>query len=529
MNAVAGVCGRAIAAVVRRLWAVCVVVFEVMSALISFNTGLASDDARRRMTHARAYDEWKSNARVLDKADGYGSWRVDEESTQYDFDEVARRIRQLYALRRSNDVRGMMQALQTDFHRNMCGITNPRLYEYRTGTKSAIRTYVHLVVYLCQHLAADNTVPVAPKRNLLSDIARSYGHCALMLNSSAALGGYHLGVVKALHDAKLLPRIIFGRSTGALVGALVCCRTNIDDIMSLEEADFSAFAARGRGGLGRKLKRLFAQGTLMDVDVLLQFAKDNIGELTFLEAYRLTGRVLNIHVGRYLPASKRTATWLLNYLTAPDVLVYSAAVASCACRGLYAPVDILEKSIDGRVTVCNPATMRWTADLKSFHINRALERIRGLFNVSMFIVSEATLTNLPFLRLGHRRDLCSRVVHFVTEECWRGLAALSRFPMLRGSVTGSLQTIGEPVSGDVVIRPVQGVSDVLKLLTNPDQAGINHCIYRGQQALWPHLEHIRTHVAIEQALYDVVTELSAGRSTKEAQAEDLLALEHYEF
>lgn len=36
----------------------------------------------------------------------------------------------------------------------------------------------------------------------------------------------HFGVVKALLDAKLLPRVIAGTSCGSLIAALVCTRTD---------------------------------------------------------------------------------------------------------------------------------------------------------------------------------------------------------------------------------------------------------------------------------------------------------------
>ena len=39
---------------------------------------------------------------------------------------------------------------------------------------------------------------------------------------------YHFGVVKALLDADLLPRVVTGTSGGALVAALLCTRTNAE-------------------------------------------------------------------------------------------------------------------------------------------------------------------------------------------------------------------------------------------------------------------------------------------------------------
>lgn len=54
--------------------------------------------------------------------------------------------------------------------------------------------------------------------------------------------------------------------------------------------------AKFAGSLKRKVKRLFGRGYLLDIEVLKRFAIKNIGELTFLEAYRRTGRILNVPV-----------------------------------------------------------------------------------------------------------------------------------------------------------------------------------------------------------------------------------------
>lgn len=39
-------------------------------------------------------------------------------------------------------------------------------------------------------------------------------------------GLYHIGVVKALHERDLLPRIISGTAVGALIAALICIHTD---------------------------------------------------------------------------------------------------------------------------------------------------------------------------------------------------------------------------------------------------------------------------------------------------------------
>lgn len=68
------------------------------------------------------------------------------------------------------------------------------------------------------------------------------------------------------------------------------------------------------------------------------------GSLTFLEAYERTGRILNISVIPYDPHSPPK---LLNYLTTPDCVVWSAVIASAAIPGILNPVVLMRKRADG--------------------------------------------------------------------------------------------------------------------------------------------------------------------------------------
>ena len=60
---------------------------------------------------------------------------------------------------------------------------------------------------------------------------------ALLLSGGAAFGFKHVGVLKALHGQRLLPRIISGTSAGSIAAACVCVR------------DEAETAARLQGGL----------------------------------------------------------------------------------------------------------------------------------------------------------------------------------------------------------------------------------------------------------------------------------------
>lgn len=66
---------------------------------------------------------------------------------------------------------------------------------------------------------------------------------------------------------------------------------------------------------------------------MVEYCKSMIGaKTTFLEIYTKFGWNLNIVVTDF---SNVDESRLLNYLTAPNVLVWSACVASCAIPGMF--------------------------------------------------------------------------------------------------------------------------------------------------------------------------------------------------
>lgn len=102
-----------------------------------------------------------------------------------------------------------------------------------------------------------------------------------------------------------------------------------------------------KGSIRRKAARLLKTGHLLDVHVLEECARENIGDLTFEEAFVKSRRILNIIVSS---SKKNEVPRLLNYLTAPNVLVRTAALASCAGSGLYDSLPLLAKDSKGNVS-----------------------------------------------------------------------------------------------------------------------------------------------------------------------------------
>ena len=84
------------------------------------------------------------------------------------------------------------------------------------------------------------------------------------------------------------------------------------------------------------------------------YAKSLIGEnLTFADSYQKFGWNLNITVTDFTTTADSR---LLNYLTSPNVLIWSAVVASCAIPGAYDSVDLLMRTENGAVVPYNPVS-----------------------------------------------------------------------------------------------------------------------------------------------------------------------------
>ncbi|KAG9826014.1 patatin-domain-containing protein, partial [Aureobasidium melanogenum] len=262
----------------------------------------------------------------------------------------------------------------------------------------------------------DTSLTNQAKLDLLHDTRQALGRSVLVLQGGSIFGLCHIGVVKALHLRGLLPRIISGTATGALMAALVGVH-NEDELLKFlsgEGIDLTAFATRsaqmvqnGNSGLiqhgwfsswFRRAKRFVTEGYLLDSRVLEECVRANVGDLTFMEAYQRTKRVLNITVapmGNGMPN-------LLNYLTAPNVLIWSAALASNASDVLYSPLTMKCKDESGNIVPwasTHPINLRpSTPSGYASERDSPLTRIAELFNVNHFIVSQARPYIAPFLR-----------------------------------------------------------------------------------------------------------------------------------
>lgn len=87
---------------------------------------------------------------------------------------------------------------------------------------------------------------------------------------------------------------------------------------------------------------------------------------------------------------------LLNYLTAPNVLIWSAIAASCSVPFIFSSSEILAKDPKtGLAQPWNASPQRWIDG--SVDNDLPMAKLSELFNVNHFIVSQVNPHIVPFL------------------------------------------------------------------------------------------------------------------------------------
>jgi TAG lipase/lysophosphatidylethanolamine acyltransferase len=487
------------------------------------------------LEEAKYFEEWEASAYQLDEELGYDLWRQNASSKFYDYRLIYEHLQAVIEARDDDDILSLVSLLRSGLVRNLGNITAPRLFNRAyAGTKLLIEDYVTQVALAVEHITQYPTSPGfqggltnQAKLDVLHDTRQAFGRSVLVLQGGSIFGLCHLGVVKALHLRGLLPRIIAGTATGALIAALVGVHTEDEllDFLTGDGIDLSAFAKRTENTkegdksaynwetegwfstTTRRVKRFVKEGYLLDIGVLERCVRSNVGDLTFEEAYAKTKRILNITVsttGGGVPN-------LLNYLTAPKVIIWSAALASNASASLYSPVQLHCKDESGQIVPWAPAqetTFRpWTHTEYSDR-ESPLTRIAELFNVNHFIVSQARPYIAPFLRsdLHHpnpKQDskwyLSLPILRLIAMEVQHRLMQLDSLGYLAPGIRRFL--LDENIPGaSLTLVPELTSNDFVRLLENPTKESVDYWIRKGERSVWPAVGALKVRCAIEVEL-----------------------------
>jgi len=308
---------------------------------------------------------------------------------------------------------------------------------------------------------------------------------------------------------------------------------------------------------GLRGKRL-REPAVMNGDHLAEVIRADVGgDVTFQEAFDKTGRILNVPVKAVdaIDDTKKITVRMLNYLTAPHVVVWSASRASCSVPGVYAPFPLLARDPDG--------SLRYEGQDGEDHFEPTLyvdgsmgadlpiDTMKAMFNCEHFICSQvnahAAILGDSALRLtgaeapgvledrvslGKSRetpgaeDVALAGLAFLKHQLKAWVAAGARFcatlqlgraanaigaDLIPWQLGGwALALLTQPYEGrpeDVTIVPWAGhlslFGSVLSSLTNATGDGalrLEAVLDAGERNTWRELPKIRDHCAVEVAL-----------------------------
>lgn len=281
---------------------------------------------------AVTYEEWSSCASELDVLENNRAWKYTLECSEYHPQLVHERFRQLEEARISCDVSRMLFLVRTALSRDLGKMSNASLYRHsHIGTKDLIDRYITAaldtittLVDLSVHDRCDGLELKYILDQLLA-ARQAFGRSALLFSGGATFGMNHIGVLKALYETGLIPRIISGASAGSIVCAVFCTRKD-DELPALLDTythgNFDVFNEHGQEeNIFQKTARFLKFGSFLDISHLANTMRNWLGDITFQEAYNRTRRILNICVSS---ADIYELPRLLNYISAPNVLIWSA-------------------------------------------------------------------------------------------------------------------------------------------------------------------------------------------------------------
>ncbi len=470
----------------------------------------------RAIKCAVTYEEWHAACAEHDRISGADEWKEVDHSPYYDYELIRTRLSEIRQARQRNDVNQLCFHLQEGLHGNLGNISNPILYtKSKLGTKRLIETYLSEVTdalnFVCDNDFKEKDFK--DKLDFFETTGHAYGQSALMLSGGATLGLFHMGVLKALHEAEddLVPSVISGSSAGSIMAGVVGTHTEEELHAMLDPSNLSLEAYKHIGWKG-----LLGGKPVLDGDHLEACLESNIKDMTFEEAYRATGRQINITVS---PFNRHQQARLLNWKTSPHVLIRKAVLASSAVPAIFPPVTLWAKNVHGEKVPYIP-TRKWVDgsvkdDLPIFRLSR-------LYGVNHTIVSQTNPHVVPFI--SRNSDIpkagnlawafAAKNIQLNTNLVLEVIQKRIKTNEIALLLDKAQSVMRQKYIGDINLIPPRNASNLFRVLKNPTIKDVERFIETGERATWPRLDMIRNTTQISRTFTECLAKLDAQETEK---------------
>lgn len=475
---------------------------------------------RDKLRASKTYDEWIKNAIELDKYLNLDKWSENPRFSYYDYKTIKLTISRLKALREQNNDKELMVFLQGCLKKNFAGIENRQLYSHRYyGTKKLVEEYISEVVQCVEKVTDSEDITFESKREFFRIVLKNYGKTALCLSGGAFFAYTHFGIVKALLDNDLLPSIISGTSGGGLVAALACTRTN-EELKKLLVPQLARKITACEEPWYIWLPRLWKTGARFDSVTWARKANFfTRGSMSFQEAYKRTGRKLNIST---VPSDPHSPVILCNNITSPHCIIWSSLLASAAIPGILNPVVLMMKNPNNSEVVSFSLGSKWRDG--SLRTDIPIDALNTYYNVNFSIVSQVNphislFFYAPKGTVGRPVAANSRRTRKEKYASFRGgFVATALEQLLKLEITKWLQMIKsldllplfleqdwlniwlQKFSGTITIWPRFKLKDFMYILSDPSEDKLAQMIEKGEKSMFPRLLFIKHRLSIEKAI-----------------------------
>eukprot|EP00980_Cylindrotheca_fusiformis_P011022 scaffold2533_cov137-Cylindrotheca_fusiformis.AAC.10 len=373
----------------------------------------------------------------------------------------------------------------------------------------------------------DKPLPSSTHKQQLIEFLKAgrsaYGRTALCLSGGAAMGSYHFGHLKGLIETDCLPQIISGTSAGSAIGALVCTRTKEELEQDLKPEIISKKLKFFVSPWGDRIKSLIKNGYMFAYEDWRDMVRWFTMDLTFEEAYRKTGRTFCITLAS---TTKKAPPVLINHISAPNVTIASAVVASAAVPGFVAPVRLQLKDSAGVLRSAGEETYYDG----SIQTDIPIAGLSEMLNCQFFIACQANPHVVPFF--FDSKGAVGRPSRWSSGEqawSWRGgflLAALELYLKndmkakfvflndLEAAVGFTSTMMTQQFHGSTTIVPQVQFKDYFTLFADPSTEMIDRCMQVGSVAAYQHAAMIRSHYRIADTIDECLRKLGCDEDAR---------------